>query len=153
MSSNISDLGPKCFYCGRVGHIAKNFHKKKFDKGRHKHKKHARHCADEDQNQNLRLFVSDFAFFVEDDETKTWFVDPRASTHMTGNRHWFENFKESSSGANIYLGDDGGYQIKGYGNVPVILPDANIRHIQNVMYVLEIKKEYDLCFYDNRLGP
>jgi len=67
-------------------------------------------------------------------------MDSGASTHMTGNIHWFENFKETSSGANIYLGDDRGYQIKGYGNVPVIFPDGNIRHIQNVMYVPGIKK-------------
>jgi hypothetical protein len=59
---------------------------------------------------------------------------------MTGNRQWFEDFKETSSGANIYLGDDRGYQIKGYGNIPVVFPDGNIRHIHNVMYVPGIKK-------------
>jgi len=63
---------------------------------------------------------------------------------MIGNKQWFEDFKETSNGANIYLGSDRGYQMRGYGNIhgniPVILPHANIRHIHNVMYVLGIKK-------------
>lgn len=76
-------------------------------------------------------------------------MDSEASTHMTGNRHSFENFKENSNGANIYLVNDKGYQIKGYGNIPVVLPDVNIRCIQNVMYVPRIKKN-NLCLYNNK---
>lgn len=37
--------------------------------------------------------------------------------------------------------------IKGYGNIPIVLPDGNIRHIHNVMFVPD-KKESDLCLYD-----
>lgn len=68
MSSNRGDSKTKCFYCGRVGHIAKYFHKKRFDEGRKTHKKHAGHFVDEDENQNLKLFVSNSMFFAEDDE-------------------------------------------------------------------------------------
>lgn len=67
-------------------------------------------------------------------------MDSRASTHMTGYRNWFENFKETSSGENIYHVDDRGYQIKGYGNALLVFPNGNIRHIQNAMYVPRIKK-------------
>jgi len=84
--------------------------------------------------------MSDSAFFAENDEAETWFVDSGASTHMRGNKHWFDNFKETTSDANIYLGDDRGYHIKGYGNILVILSSGNIRSIQNVIYVLGIKK-------------
>ena len=59
---------------------------------------------------------------------------------MTRNREWFEDFKEPNSRTNIYLGDDRGYQIKGYCNIPIVLPDGNVRHIHNVMYVRGIKK-------------
>lgn len=90
-------------YCGRVGHIAKNCHKKKFDEGRHRHKKHAGHFADEDHNHNLRLFVYGSTFSVEDDEVETWFVDSGASTHMTGNKHWFENLKKPTMVQNSTL--------------------------------------------------
>ena len=62
-------------------------------------------------------------------------MDSRASTHMKRNNHWFECFKDTPSGANNYLGDEKSYQIKGYGDIPVIFPDGNIRCIQNMMYV------------------
>ena len=78
--------------------------------------------------------------FDENIEADIWYVDSRASTHMTRNKQWFEDFKKTKSGAKIYLGDDRGYQIKRHGNVPIILPDENIRHIQNMMYVPRINK-------------
>ena len=126
----------KPFYCGKIGHIGKNCHKKRLDETQHRHKRHVGHFADGDHNQDLRLFMVDSD---ENDEASTWFLDSRASTHMTGNRQWFENFKETSSGSKIYLGDDRGYQIKRYGNLHVIFPNGNIRHIQNEMYVPGIK--------------
>eukprot|EP00253_Pinus_taeda_P021339 PITA_21339 len=49
-------------------------------------------------------------------------------------------FRETTYGANIYLGDDKGYEIRGYDDIPVVLPHGNMRYIKNVMYVLEIKK-------------
>ena len=59
---------------------------------------------------------------------------------MTGNKQWIEEFKETSTGAKMYLGDDREYPIKGHGNVSVIMCDGNIRLIQNVMYVPDINK-------------
>lgn len=35
---------------------------------------------------------------------------------------------------------------KGYGNVPIVLLDGNIKHIQNVMYVPIIKNKIKLIF-------
>ena len=40
----------------------------------------------------------------------------------------------------IYLGDDSGHEIKGYGDIPVKLPSEDIRHLKNVLYVPGIKK-------------
>lgn len=105
-----------------------------------RHKKHAGRVADEEQSQNLKLFISDSTLSAKDDEANTWFMDSIASIHMTGNKQSFKYFKETRSGVNIYLGDDRGYQIKGYGNILVVFPDGNIKHIHNVMYVPEIKK-------------
>jgi hypothetical protein len=60
-SFNRNDSATKCFYCGRTGHIARYCMKKKFDEGRKRHKQHAGHFVDEEQSQNLRLFISDSA--------------------------------------------------------------------------------------------
>lgn len=81
-----------------------------------------------------------FEDFKETSSGANIYLGTGASIHMTGNIQWFEDFKETSSGANIYLGDDRGYQIKGYGNIPVVFPDGIIRHIHNVMYILWIEK-------------
>ena len=103
--------------------------KKKFHEEQQRHKRHAGHFADDDHVQNFRLFMVEFD---ENVEANIWYVDLGASTHMTGNRKWFEYFKEINNGAQIYLGDDIGYQVKGYRNILVILSDGNIIHIQNV---------------------
>ena len=59
---------------------------------------------------------------------------------MTCNRSWFEFFEGTTCGDQIYLGYERGYDIKGCGDIPVMLPSGDIRHIKNVMYVLEMKK-------------
>eukprot|EP00253_Pinus_taeda_P015366 PITA_15366 len=100
-------------------------------------KRHASHLANGDQVQNFRLFVADCDENIDAD---IWYVDSGTSTHMTGNKHWLEDFKEINEGAQIYLGDDRSNQIKGCGKVFVILPNGNIKQIYNAMYVPGITK-------------
>ena len=59
---------------------------------------------------------------------------------MTCNKKWYTNYKETQNGASIYLGDDCAYQIKGYGDIPVTLPNGTVHHICNVVYVPRLKK-------------
>lgn len=47
--------------------------------------------------------------------------------------------KEISNGGNIYLGYDYANQIKEYGDIPINLPNENVTHIHNVMYVPQIE--------------
>ena len=51
-----------------------------------------------------------------------------------------KSFRESNTGTKVYLGDETWYEIKVYGDVPIVLPDGNIRHIHDVMYIPKIKK-------------
>lgn len=87
MSSARNDSGIKCFYYGRIGHIARDCYKKNIDKAKHRHKRHTGYFVGEDQNDDLKLFVSDVALSDENDEVETWLVDSEASTHMTCNKH------------------------------------------------------------------
>ena len=57
-------------------------------------------------SRDIRLFVSNAALSAETNDSDAWFVDFRASIHMTCNKKWFTNFKEKQNGASIYLGDD-----------------------------------------------
>jgi len=84
--------------------------------------------------------MAKIALATQEDESDILFVDSGASSHMTDKNKWFRNFRESNTGVKVYLGDDRGYEIKGYGDVLVTLPDGNIRNISNVWYVLGTKK-------------
>ena len=84
--------------------------------------------------------MSNTALSAETDDSDAWFVDSGASVHMTCNKNWYANFKETQNGASIYLGDNRAHQIKGYGDIPMTLPNGTVRHIRNVVYVLGIKK-------------
>ena len=116
-------------------------------------KRHKWHFVHKDQNHDLKLFVSNSTLSAEIVEVETWFVEFEYSTHMIGNKQWFECFKETNNGANIYPGDDRAYQIKGYGDIFVTFPDGNIRHIQNAMYIAGIKKNliYVSMIVDHKL--
>jgi len=46
MTSHKHDTTPKCFYCGKIGHITEFCHKKKADGERYKKRKHAGHLVD-----------------------------------------------------------------------------------------------------------
>jgi hypothetical protein len=95
-----------CFYCGRLGHIVRDFHKKKSDEARNKPRTHSGHYAKKSSNHDLilfiasddideppnfeswdlTLFVSNATLSVETDDFDAWFVDSGASIHMTCNK-------------------------------------------------------------------
>lgn len=141
MTSYRNDSAPECFYYGKIGHIAKFCRKKKANQERYNQKRHAGHLADADadtdpdQNPYVRLFMAEGDTAIEEDESDIWIVDSGASSHMSGKKQWFRNFKESNTGAKVYLGDNSGYEIKGHGDVLVTLPDGKIRNISDVCYV------------------
>jgi hypothetical protein len=86
------------FYCGRLGHMDKDCHKKKSDEATNKPRTHSGHYAEKSSNQDHRLFIAsddidepvnfdsqDLRLFVpnatlsaETDDYDAWFVDSRA---------------------------------------------------------------------------
>jgi hypothetical protein len=133
-----------CYYCGKLGHYAKDCRKKKFHES--KYRRHASNFVDReatvsDDFKNLKLFISNVVLSIETDDCNAWFINSCASIHMTCHRDWFETYHEKTNGAKIYLGDDRCHEIKGYGDVCVTFPSGHVKQIKNVMYVLGIKKK------------
>jgi len=59
MHLNKNNYETKCFYCGKLGHIARECRKKKYHEEQKEPKRHAGHLVNGDQVQNLRLFMVD----------------------------------------------------------------------------------------------
>ena len=97
---------------------------KNADEAKHRQKKHTGHFADEDQNHELKLFVSNVSLSTKIDDDNTWFIDFGASIHMSCKRDWFDTYHEVNNGAHIYLGDNRSHEIKGYGDISVAMPNG-----------------------------
>lgn len=96
--------------------------------------------ADVDQNEDVRLFKDETTLATEEEESYIWFVDSGVSSHITGKKQWFRNFRESNAGVKVHLGDNICYEIKGNQDVLFTLPERKIKNISNVWYVPGIKK-------------
>jgi len=132
------------YYCGKKGHIQNVCFKKHADDAKRKqasakHKGYFVEEEDKDFSHEFRLFTVDCALSASN-ESDIWYVDSGASSHMTGKKEFFDSLEESTYGPKIYLGDDSGYEIKGYGVIPVKLSNGKIIHLKNVVYVPGIKK-------------
>ena len=77
---------------------------------------------------------------AETDGENAWFIDSGASSHLSCNRDWYDEYYEKFDGTHIYLGDNRSHKVLGYGVISVNLPDGQFKQIHNVMYVIGINK-------------
>ena len=66
-----------------------------------------------DDIKTFRLCIRDVSLSTKIYDKNTWFVYFGASIYMSYNKHWFQNFKETNNGTNIYLGYDHVHKING----------------------------------------
>ena len=134
-----------CFYYGKPGDHAKDYYKRKANESKQMPRKHNGNYVKADTSfsegfKNLKLFISEAALSVETDDENAWFIDSRASAHMSCVKEWFDEYHESKDETHIYLGDNRSHKIRGYGKICVNLPNGQNRQIHDVLYVLGIKK-------------
>lgn len=127
-----------CYYCGKRGHFAKNCVKGSSDQ--FKQRRDSENYVDRDEAishdfRNLKLFVSNASLLVENNDDNSWFIDFGASNHMSCKIDWFDTYHEVNNGRHIYLGDNRSREIKGYGNISVMMPNGQGKQIQKVLYV------------------
>ena len=135
----------KCYYCGKPGHHSKDCYKRKYNESRQRNRRHNGNFVDKDTSisdgfKNLKLFVSDAALSVDNDDKNAWFIDSGASLHMSCNKEWFDEYHENIDGTYVCLGDNRSLKVQGYGVIGVNLPNGQEKQIHNVMYVPDIKK-------------
>ena len=63
-----------------------------------------------------------------------------ASKHMTCFKQNLANYRDKKFNVKVELGDDGTYEIKGFGFASFQLQSGNIFHIDEILYVPGLKK-------------
>ena len=74
------------------------------------------------------------------DSLGNWLIDSGASRHFTGYKEALYNLIEKETNLEIALGDNSKYLVKGVGNVTLQLNQGNTIHLQDVLYVPDLKK-------------
>ena len=69
-----------------------------------------------------------------------WLIDSGASRHFTGYKEALSNMIERDTNLDIIIGDNATYPVKGVGNVTLQLNQGNTIHLQEVLYVSDLKK-------------
>jgi hypothetical protein len=146
---NIDTSKIKFFSCNKLGHFSKDFWfiKKYTRKGKH----HASTTEDDEskrdqkipsnEKENRKEYYLDFALSSSVfTGPKTWLVDSGASNHMTGYKEILSYFETKSFADHVELGDEKCYNIEGVGSISFILESRARLHVDEVLYVLGIKK-------------
>eukprot|EP00253_Pinus_taeda_P001425 PITA_01425 len=74
------------------------------------------------------------------DSLGNWLIDSGALRHFTSYKEALYNLIEKESNLEIVLGDNSKYPMKGIGNVTLQLNQGNTIHLQDVLYVPDLKK-------------
>eukprot|EP00253_Pinus_taeda_P004316 PITA_04316 len=74
------------------------------------------------------------------DSLGNWLIDSGASKHFTSYKEALHDMIEKETNLKIVLGDNTKYPVKGVGNVTLQLNQGNIIHLQDVLYVPDLKK-------------
>eukprot|EP00253_Pinus_taeda_P005119 PITA_05119 len=74
------------------------------------------------------------------DSLGNWLIDSGASRHFTGYKEALHNLIEKETNVEIVLGDNLKYPVKDVGNVSLKLNQGNTIHLQDVLYVPDLKK-------------
>eukprot|EP00253_Pinus_taeda_P001532 PITA_01532 len=93
-----------------------------------------------DNNQAEYYLLAALSTSAPSDSMGIWLIDSGASRHFTGYKEVLHNLVEKETNREIALGDDMIYPVKGVGNVSLKLNQGNTIHLQDVLYVLDLKK-------------
>ncbi|KAH7536921.1 hypothetical protein FEM48_Zijuj03G0037600 [Ziziphus jujuba var. spinosa] len=99
------------------------------------------------------------SFMIRKKVNHVWYLDSRASKHMTGNKHLFSALEEFERGQ-VTIGDAKSYKIQGMGEIIFKTKSGTLEKMSEVYYVPGLqcnllstgqllKKGFDIHFHDN----
>jgi hypothetical protein len=73
-------------------------------------------------------------------DNNVWYVDSKASTHMTSHGEWFKDTKDLKTLGFMETSDDTTHPITQIGKVPLSMQDGQTKYLENVFHVPTITK-------------
>ncbi len=71
-----------------------------------------------------------------------WYVDYRASNHMTSHGKWFKNAKDLKTPRFVETGDDTTHPITQIGKVPLSMQNGQTKYLKDVLHVSTRTKKF-----------
>ena len=135
----------KYFNCQKLGHFADECKLSKRDKSKGKEKMH---MAEEDEDEEdesslLMVLVDEHVDLLLHDMSGSpiddmWYLDTRASRHMTGKKTFYQSFDESDKGVGRFS-DGSSVRYEGKGEVHVDCTNGERMIFENVIYITKLK--------------
>ncbi|GJZ84657.1 retrovirus-related pol polyprotein from transposon TNT 1-94 [Tanacetum coccineum] len=124
----------KCYICYSEDHLKKDCPKRNKKKSTGFVKKNVGQGSSSEGFDNGDLLMA-----VSDERFLEWIMDSGSSFHMTTRRDFLFDFKEFNGGT-VLLGDNRACAIMGIGKVRVQMKDGSSFVLENVRYILELKR-------------
>jgi hypothetical protein len=157
----LSHLNPhlskvKCFNCNKLGHYARDCRSPpsqqkrrgrfqasvatKEAKPQEEPQRRQTRAATKEQEQHKEYYLISALSGTITKLEEIWLIDSSASRHMIGFKQNLANYQDKKHKAKVELGDDGTYDIKGFGSTSFQFHSGNIFHIDEILYVPGLKK-------------
>eukprot|EP00253_Pinus_taeda_P016392 PITA_16392 len=131
----------RCFVCNKFGHYSKECPNRR-DTSHDDDHNHSRYSESNVVNSKQKEFylISFLSIASPLDTLGNWLMNSVPSRHFTRYKEALSNLIENDTNLEIILGDKATYPVKGVGNITIQLNQGNIVHIQEVLYVPDLKK-------------
>jgi hypothetical protein len=144
------------FNCNKLGHYAKDYRNppsQQRRKGRfhasvankeaepqNEPQRRRTRVATKEQEQHREYYLISTLSGTITKSEDVWLMNSGASKHMTGFKQNLVNYRDKKFKVKVELGDDGRYDIKGFGSASFQLRSGNVFHIDEILYVPGLKK-------------
>ncbi|XP_022851034.1 uncharacterized protein LOC111372852 [Olea europaea var. sylvestris] len=135
MKSKYKVKGKKRYYCGKLGHFAKDYYKKQNDLKEKKISEGNNVIPYDKQNVNYGLVLVN----VERNLNQEWILDSGCSFHICPNKNYFLDL-EQTKGGQVIMGNNMTYKVKGTGTIKLLLKNGKILLLKSTRFVPELER-------------